>query len=58
MTEIETNKGVEIEEILRHMYVDLHMPVHDMAKELNISYSICIKWLQRAGIYGRKINLG
>lgn len=53
----ETKLGGELEEILRYLYVDKNMPVHDMCKVLGTSYVTTLKWLKLAGVYSRKIKV-
>ena len=57
MLEIESEMGESIEEILRHMFVDLHLPHRVIAKELGVGYETVIKWLRMSGIYSRKLNI-
>lgn len=54
---IELNRREPIEETLRRLYVDENLSHHDMAKELGISYVSVGKWLNKAGIYSRKLNI-
>ena len=56
MKNIETNGGMNIEEILRVKFVDENKKVKQISKELNISYVTTIRWLKLAGIYSRKLN--
>ncbi|MDD2493883.1 MAG: DUF1492 domain-containing protein [Tissierellia bacterium] len=53
---IENNKKQNIEELLRIMYVDQNMNIHDICRELNISYVTALKWLGQAGIYSRMLT--
>lgn len=55
--EVEQNKGVEIEEELRKLYVDENKSTEEIAKCLSISYVTAFRWLQLAGIYSRKLEL-
>ena len=58
MKRIETKLGGDIEEHLRRMFVDEHLSHHTIAKELGISYHCLIRWLKRAGVRSRRIQLG
>lgn len=60
MLEIETKLGKggeDIEEILRRMFVDENKPTETIAKELSISYVTAFKWLRKAGIHSRKLDI-
>jgi hypothetical protein len=57
MLRIEDEYGERIEEILRKMYVDEHKLAKDIASTLRISYLTTVRWLKRAGVYSRRINL-
>lgn len=57
MTRIETKLGGEIEEILRNLFVDERLSQKEIAQKLEISYLTTIRWLKRAGVYSRRINL-
>lgn len=57
MLKTEENKGIEIEELLRRLFVDEGKSTECIAEELSISYVTAFKWLQLAGIYSRKIQL-
>jgi response regulator of citrate/malate metabolism len=57
MKTIENKEGVEIEEILRHKFVDENKSTEKIAQELNISYLTCFRWLQMAGIHSRMLKL-
>lgn len=57
MLNIEREKGVKIEELLRVMFVDENKTTENIAKELSISYVTAFKWLKLAGIYSRKLKL-
>lgn len=52
------NGGVEIEEVLRRKFVDENKRIPDIARELYISYPVCVNWLKLAGIRSRRIHLG
>lgn len=54
---IEHKRGVEIEELLRQMYVDENKPTQTIANELQLSYITTVKWLKLAGIHSRKLQL-
>jgi DNA-binding transcriptional regulator YiaG len=56
--QIETTHGEEIEELLRRLFVDEHLSQHDIARTLHISYLTVIRWLKKAGIRHRRIDLG
>ena len=58
MKQIENKLGGDIEEILRKMYVDDHMCVHDMCKSLGISYVTTLNWMRLAGVRSRKLRVG
>jgi DNA-binding transcriptional regulator YiaG len=58
INQIETTHGEEIEELLRRLFVDEHLSQHAIANILNISYLTVIRWLKRAGVRHRRINLG
>lgn len=57
MLQIEQEKGENIEEVLRRMFVDENRPTENIAKELSISYVTAFKWLEKAGIYSRKLDI-
>ena len=54
---VEQTKGVEIEEELRRLFVDENKSTEEIANYLSISYVSAFRWLQRAGIYSRKLKL-
>jgi DNA-binding transcriptional regulator YiaG len=56
--QIETTHGEEIEELLRKYFVDDNLSQHDIARKLNISYLTVVRWLKRAGVRHRRIDLG
>lgn len=58
MKRIETTYGEEIEEILRHLYVDEEYTLTHIGRTLNISYVTVVRWLRLAGLRHRKITLG
>jgi DNA invertase Pin-like site-specific DNA recombinase len=58
MKRIETNQGCEIEEILRRLFVDENKTHKQIAQELSISHLTLIRWLKKAGIRHRRIDLG
>jgi DNA-binding transcriptional regulator LsrR (DeoR family) len=55
---IQLTHGEEIEELLRIYFVDDNMSQHDIARKLNISYLTVVRWLKRAGVRHRRIDLG
>jgi transposase len=57
MKTIQQNKGVEIEELLRRLFVDENKQIHEIARELDISYPIVINWLNLSGVRHRKIDM-
>lgn len=57
MKSIETKLGDDIEEILRKKYVDENKSTKQIANELNISYVTAFRWIQKAGIYSRKLSI-
>lgn len=57
MKSIEDKWNMEIEEILRQLFVDEDKTNQQMLDELSISYVTLFKWLKRAGIYSRKLNI-
>lgn len=57
MRQVEANQGMEIEELLRRLFVDENRSIEAIATKLNVSYPVVISWLRQAGIYGRKLNL-
>jgi transposase len=57
MKTIQQNKGVEIEELLRRLFVDENKQIQEIARELNISYPIVINWLSLSGVRHRKIDM-
>lgn len=46
----ELNEGVEIEELLRRLYIDEEMSIRDIADRLNIHYNTINKWLKKIEI--------
>lgn len=57
MLEIEEERGVNIEEVLRELFVDQNKSTKKIADELSISYVTAFKWLQQAGIYSRRLKI-
>lgn len=57
MLEIEKREGVSIEEVLRRKFVDENKSKRTIADELSISYVTAFKWLERAGVYSRKLEI-
>jgi DNA invertase Pin-like site-specific DNA recombinase len=54
---VEEREGAELEEILRHKFVDEIKSTKLIADELRISYVTCFRWLRLAGIYSHKLNI-
>lgn len=57
MLEIENKLGGDIEEILRAMYVDHAMTLEDISEALGIGYVTTSLWLDKAGIYSRRLKV-
>jgi len=57
MLELEDLHHESIEEILRRLYVDEHKTYHQITEELSISYVTVKRWLKRAGIYSKRLNI-
>ena len=57
MKEIEYELEENIEEVLRRMYVDENKLTEIIATELSISYVTAFKWLKKAGIYSRRLDI-
>ena len=57
MLEVEEKLEEDIEEVLRRMFVDENKPTETIAEELSISYVTAFKWLRRAGIYSRRLDI-
>ena len=53
---VENKTNENIEELLRKMYVDQNMDIYAMCQELGISYVTTLRWLEKAGIYSRRLN--
>lgn len=47
-----------MEELLRRLFVDEHKTQHEIAHILQVSYLTVIRWLKKAGIRHRRIDLG
>lgn len=58
MKQIETKLGGDIEEVLRHLYVDRDLSVMRISQILGISYVTTHKWLKLSGVRSRKIEVG
>jgi transposase len=58
MKQIETKHGEEIEEILRHLFVDCNYTQKEIAEELQLSYLTVIRWLRLSGVRSRRLKLG
>ena len=56
MLNIEANMKEPLEECLRIMYVDMGMHPNDMCIRLGITYCTLLNWLEKAGIYSRKLE--
>lgn len=57
MQTIESNQGVEIEELLRRLFVDENLSIEEIGKRLQLSYPHVIRWLRLAGVRSRRITL-
>jgi transposase-like protein len=57
MKQIESKEGMMIEEVLRIKYVDENKPLSKIAEELSITYRTAFKWLNKAGIYSRRLRI-
>jgi len=55
--EVENRLGENIEEVLRRKFVDENKLTKTIANELSISYVTAFRWLKRAGIYSRKLDI-
>lgn len=54
---IEERYQTSIEELLRRMFVDENKTIDEMLDELGVSYLTLLKWLDKAGIYSRKLSI-
>lgn len=54
---LEVKHNEKIEELLRRMYVDDHLPTKQIAEELHLSYATTWKYLQLSGIYSRRLRI-
>lgn len=54
---IEERYQTSIEELLRRMFVDENKTIDEMLDELGVSYVTLLKWLDKAGIYSRKLSI-
>lgn len=57
MKRIEKERGAQIEEVLREMYVDRKMTIEAIAFELNIAYVTAFQWIKFANISSRGFNM-
>lgn len=63
MLEVEEYFNENIEELLRRKFVDEDKSVYEIRTELScfsdttISYRIIIDWLNKAGIYSRRLKI-
>jgi len=57
MTALESHYGIEIEELLRWMYVDQEYTLTEMADYLNLQRKTVQRWMELAGIHRRKVEL-
>lgn len=57
MTSIESREGDLLEETLRKKFVDENKSTQQIADDLQVSYLTAYRWLQKAGIYSRKLKL-
>lgn len=55
MKEVESMIGEPIEEYLRRKFVDDNLSLQTISQELGIAYRILLQWLERAGVYSRKL---
>lgn len=49
----EQNEGVSIEELLRVLYVEQGLSMHEVARKLNVNYHTIRSWLNQAEINSR-----
>ena len=56
MLRLEREYGVNVEELLRYLYVTKEMTINQIGKELILSDGIIFKWLNLANITTRKIS--
>lgn len=54
--QVEEKFGVNIEELLRKLYVDEGKTSRVIAQEIGVAYMTVQKWLPRAGIYSHKLK--
>lgn len=57
MKQVESTHGKRVEELLRELYVDKNMTMEEIATYLNISYPTITHWIQKSGIYHKRIKL-
>lgn len=57
MLEVEHDLGEPIEEYLRRRFVDDNINPYELAKEMGIAYRILFQWLDRVGIYSRRLGI-
>lgn len=57
MKQVENKHNINLEELLRQKYVDENKPVRLIAEELDVGYCNIVKWLNKAGIYSRKLKI-
>lgn len=57
MLRVESEIEDTLEECLRFLYVDNDLSIADISEMLNISYVTTHRWLQRANITSRSLNL-
>jgi len=54
---IESLAHQEIEEVMRHMWVEEELSLKDVCEQLNISSYTLTRWKQMAGIYSRRLKI-
>jgi transposase len=57
MLDIESKYNCKIEEQLRKLYVDQGCSIHQVAKELGVTYMTAHRWLKQAGVYSHKLSI-
>lgn len=57
MLNVEAEQGAEIEELMRRMFVDQHLTQREIASKLGITYATTIRWLNKSGVYSRRLGL-
>ncbi len=54
---IEEEHHLQIEELLRRLYVDEGLSIQELATRINVTYLTAHRWLKKAGIYSHKLSL-